>query len=240
MQIKDKMTIFLQKSYFLSKVFYHICHYKSNRFMGNKHTKNYTSKSELHDKILTVTQDKFHKLGIRQVRMDDIAKDLSISKRTLYEIFKDKETLLLECAKRKRKLQKEYMMSIDYENTNVLEVVLQHYKFTAEKFPNINPAYFEDLKRYPIVTKYLKAERTKEFNDVVNYFKSGIEQNLFRSDVNMELFIRLLNTTFDNALENGSYKDFSIQEIYRTILFTFLRGIATEKGMKIIDNFIHP
>ena len=58
--------------------------------MTNKYVKGHISKPELEERILEVTMDMFHKQGIKQVRMDDIAKTLSISKRTLYEIFDDK------------------------------------------------------------------------------------------------------------------------------------------------------
>ena len=89
--------------------------------------------------------DMFHKQGIKQVRMDDIAKTLSISKRTLYEIFDDKETLLLKCIKRKQEMQDKYMQQFDLSQSNVLEVVLHHYQYTIELLPHVNPAFFEDL-----------------------------------------------------------------------------------------------
>ena len=66
--------------------------------MVNKYTKyirNRAPRPELHDKILLATKAMFYKQGIKQVRMDDIAKELTISKRTLYEIFNDKETLFV-------------------------------------------------------------------------------------------------------------------------------------------------
>ena len=58
-----------------------------------------TYRKELRDRILVASMDEFRKLGIRQVKMDDIANKLAISKRTLYEIYANKEKLLLECIK---------------------------------------------------------------------------------------------------------------------------------------------
>lgn len=210
--------------------------------MANKYVKTQTPRSELHDKILIETKKMFHKQGIKQVRMDDIAKYLSISKRTLYEIFQDKETLLLECIKKKHQLQEKYVFgdNFDFSNANVLDVVLRYYKHTIEELPYINPAFFEDLKKYPNVVAYMRSERDKDFKKVVNYFNRGIEEGIFRKDVNMELFIRLLNLTFDNCMETDIYKQYPMQEIYRAIIFTHLRGIATEKGLEILNAFIHP
>ena len=207
--------------------------------MTNKYVKGHISKPELEERILEVTMDMFHKQGIKQVRMDDIAKTLSISKRTLYEIFDDKETLLLKCIKRKQEMQDKYMQQFDLSQSNVLEVVLHHYQYTIELLPHVNPAFFEDLKKYPSVVSLIRRKRMEDFNHVVAYFNKGIEQGIFQPDVNMELFIRLLNITTDNSMEADIYKHYPIDEIYRAILFTYLRGIATDKGLKIIDEFIH-
>lgn len=207
--------------------------------MAQKNVKTHTSKSELHNKILETTRSMFYKQGIKQVRMDDIAKELSISKRTLYEIFKDKETLLLECIKYKQQLQKDKMQTLDLSQANVLEVVLRYYQHTIEELPSINPIFFEDLKKYPKVVTYMREERNKDFKNVVDYFNKGIRQGIFRPEVNMELSIHLLNLTFDHCMESEIYKRYPMEEIYRAIMFTHLRGIATEKGLKILNDFIH-
>ena len=81
----------------------------------------------------------FYKQGIKQVRMDDIAKELTISKRTLYEIFNDKETLLLECIKYKHQQEESYLQALDLSNANVLEVVLRYYEYTMKELPHNQP-----------------------------------------------------------------------------------------------------
>ena len=62
-------------------------------------------------------------LGIKAVHMDDIASSLSISKRTLYELFGDKEELLLEVFRFYRRCMNEYMQEIASSANNVLEVI---------------------------------------------------------------------------------------------------------------------
>lgn len=207
--------------------------------MANKYVKGHIAKPELEEKILEVTIDLFYKQGIKQVRMDDIAKTLSISKRTLYEIFKDKETLLMQCIKREHEKRNEYMQQLNLSQSNVLEIVLHHYQYTIEMLPHINPVFFEDLKKYPSVMSPLRDKRVENLNHAVDYFNEGIKQGIFKPEVNMELFIRLLNLTTDKCIESDIYKTYPITEIYRAIFFTFLRGIATDKGLQIIEEFIH-
>ena len=111
-------------------------------------------------------------------------------------------------------------------------------QYTIELLPHVNPAFFEDLKKYPSVVSLIRRKRMEDFNHVVAYFNKGIEQGIFQPEVNMELFIRLLNITTNNCMEADIYKHYPIDEIYRAILFTYLRGIATKKGLQIIEEFI--
>lgn len=207
--------------------------------MNIEGTRMHTLREDLHERILTVAMEMFYKSGIKPVRMDDIANNLSISKRTLYEVFQDKETLLLECLIRGREIQNGYMNEMDILRSNVLEIVLKFYQYNIAKLRRINPRFFEDLKKYPQVMNYLRNERDKDFHIVVNYFEKGIEQGIFRKDVNMDLFIRLLNLTFDNTMESDISKNYSVNEIYSVVVITYLRGISTDKGLKILDEFIN-
>ena len=83
---------------------------------------NDNGKAEQKDRILSYAIENFSRNGIRNVKMDDIASDLGISKRTLYQLFKDKENLLVECfkysEKRSAKLYSELIKSTD----NILEL----------------------------------------------------------------------------------------------------------------------
>lgn len=55
----------------------------------------------------------------------------------------------------------------------------------------------------------------------------------------MDLFIRLLNLTFDNTMESDVSKNYSVNEIYSVVVITYLRGISTDKGLKILDEFMN-
>ena len=57
-------------------------------------------RNELKERILEYSEKEFYANGVKQVKMDNIANYLSISKRTLYEIYPTKEDLLLECLKK--------------------------------------------------------------------------------------------------------------------------------------------
>ena len=79
-------------------------------------------KKKLKEQIVETAMEAFTKLGIRCVRMDDIALSLSISKRTLYELFRDKENLLLEGLRMQQQQMNEAMIEVTTRTENVLEV----------------------------------------------------------------------------------------------------------------------
>lgn len=85
-------------------------------------------REELKLRVVETASKSFMTLGIKAVHMDDIASSLSISKRTLYELFGDKEELLLEVFRFYRHCMNEYMQEIASSANNVLEVILTFYE----------------------------------------------------------------------------------------------------------------
>lgn len=205
--------------------------------MEIKNAKPQSDRTELHERILAVTIKMFHEQGIRSVRMDDIASHLSISKRTLYEMFQDKEELLLECVKRKRDYKREYLKEHTCPQDNVLKVMMTFFQCHLQEIRHINPRFFEEMGMYPRVTEYLARERSKDFDSVVSYFEKGREQGIFRPEVDMKLFIGLLNLTLDKAMESNLSKEYPADLIFGAVIFTYLRGISTEKGQKILNEY---
>lgn len=86
------------------------------------------AKSGLRQRIVAIATDAFTKNGIRSVTMDEIASEVGISKRTLYETFEDKEELLVECVRNKEEENCMLGAKVVAESNNVLEVILHFYK----------------------------------------------------------------------------------------------------------------
>ena len=113
--------------------------------------KEHPSRLELRERIVDTALQSFVTHGIKSITMDDIAAALGISKRTLYEVFADKETLLMECLRRAQDEGDTYVKEVYEKASNVLEVLLKLYQRSIEKFHNTNKKFFEDIKKYPKV-----------------------------------------------------------------------------------------
>lgn len=204
-----------------------------------EHTKHSASRSELRERIIQTAVEAFSTHGIKSITMDDIAASLGISKRTLYEVFSDKESLLEECILTEQRSTDVLIKQILDTSSNVLEVILRCYQWTIEKFHATNKKFFEDIKKCPKAYELVKRNHNRSSDDTVNFFKEGVKQGLFRSDVNFAIVNLLVRGQIDLLINSNICDDYSFLEVYESIMFTFLRGISTEKGSRELDNFIY-
>ncbi len=198
-----------------------------------------TEKTQLRQEIINVSQALFEKHGIKPITMDMIAKSMKISKRTLYEIFRDKESLLIETL---RHIQKKEHAAIDLfiqSNDNVLEVILYTLHRRVEQMRNINPRFMTDLSGYPTVLEALKEENKHNMEDANKFFLRGVKQGLFREDINLRIFLELMQLQMREVVfRNQLSCEANPADIHNSVILVGLRGISTEKGLKVIDGYV--
>lgn len=202
---------------------------------GEKHT---ASRLELKARIIDTASRLFEKNGIKGVTMDHIAASFGISKRTLYEVFSDKETLLVECVRRGQREADAYMRKVRENSGNVLEVLLKGYQQSIEKFHATNKKFYEEIKRYPRAYSLIKYGDNRNAEDIVSFFREGVEQGFFRNDVNFAIVGLLVREQLDILMGTDLCAQYPFLEVYESIMFISLRGISTEKGAIALDNFI--
>ncbi len=125
--------------------------------------------------------------GIKSITMDDIATSLGISKRTLYEVFSDKETLLEECILKGQKEGDEFFEECTCHLRKCIGVLLKCYQRSIEQFHATNKKFFEDIKKYPKAYALMTNRHNQDSEETVNFFKEGVKQGIFRDDVNFAI-----------------------------------------------------
>lgn len=200
--------------------------------------KDASQRAELRERIILAATEAFTKDGIKSITMDDIAATLSISKRTLYEVFVDKETLLRECLLMVQRDRDKYLEAVYKRANNVLEVILVVFQKSIEVFHQTNKRFFEDIKKYPKVYEMMQNRRESDSEKTITFFRSGVEQGIFRSDVNFAIVNMLVRAQFDVLMNTDVCKDHPFIEVYESIMFTYIRGISTDKGAKVLEEFI--
>lgn len=188
-------------------------------------------RKDLRKRIQKAALQSFQEKGIKAVKMDDISTRLSISKRTLYEIYGNKETLLFECFRVYYEEVSAHMESFNKSGKNVLQMLIEFYRVQVRTFSNKTPLFFSDLQKYPQVVAYLEKRRAEQKVNSLAFFQQGIREGYFRDDVNYEIVTRIADVGMRYVMESQMYNDFPLHDIFRNYLFVLVRGFCTEKGL---------
>lgn len=193
-------------------------------------------RKELKSKIIEYAMGEFYKRGIRAVKMDEISQGLHVSKRTVYEIFGDKEELLLAGLKLKseemRRKMEEYART---GNHNVVDILGYFYKQQIEVNGMVGVAFYEEINRLPRVMQYLKEDHEHEYEDRVRFLEAGVKEGLFRPDIDYKLTMELMHVSLREIMHLQLYKAYTMQGIFDNFLLVLIRGLCTERGLVLLN-----
>jgi AcrR family transcriptional regulator len=192
----------------------------------------------LKGKILDTAMTLFAKKGIKAVKMDDIARTLNISKRTMYELYDNKEVLLFEGIKSYNQRREKEMSEFVKGNTNVMDIILNVYKVKVEEFRFTSPSFYDDIEKYPKVIAYLEKSREKNRKELAAFLDKGVKEGYFRKDIHYDLVTILFDFIGQLFMQKRLYARFSIESVLNNIMFISLRGICTTKGIEVLDKFL--
>jgi len=188
-------------------------------------------------RIVEVASQAFRAEGIKSVTMDEIAHRLSISKRTLYQVFRDKEELLMACFEARRQHEKDFLDGIMAKTDNVMEVLLSAFAHKMEDLGQVSPAYLPDLRKYPRLVEVCDSYARLEEADSIAFMERGIAQGIFRPDVDFKIVFPLLRGLMGFAMEEPRFRDCRLVDIFCNSAMVIVRGCATTKGIAMIDEF---
>ncbi len=192
----------------------------------------------LKTKIMETAMKAFRTQGVRRVRMDDIAEELSISKRTVYEIFGTKERLVYECVVKYKEDESSKLSELAAHCLNVMEILLIIYKRRIENTKRTNILFYLDLRRYSSVMQLLKERNERNRELCQRFIKRGIEEGYFRPSLDAQLTSLVFDALGRYLMDNHLYERYSIEEIYYNLVFVSLRGMCTEKGLAELERII--
>ena len=194
-------------------------------------------KKGLREVILNTAMKAFAEKGIRAVKMDDIAESLTISKRTMYELYATKEELLYEGVKAYRERQKAKIAELG-KCKDLMEILMKYYRIKVEEGHATSQAFYNDLIKYPRVLRYLNREKMHTRENLLKFFERGVYEGYFRDDINYELAARLFDAIGRYVMEQRLYSQYSIEELFTSLSFVSLRGLCTEKGLKKLERLL--
>lgn len=203
-----------------------------------KETQHSTAHDEARARVINVARKAFHSEGIKSVTMDNIAHRLTMSKRTLYQLFADKEDLLLACMKEHVREEREQTRRLDAELPNVIEVILTVFKAKITNVRRVSFDQLAEIRKYPRVVEFLQASREADIASAAAFFERGVRQGVFRDDVDFSIVFPVMQQQIDYVMGNDAFDRHSLVKRFTNTSMVTIRGCATLKGVAIIDEFM--
>lgn len=182
------------------------------------------------ERIIDQAMHMFVSQGIKSVRMDDIAQQLGVSKRTLYEMFGDKEGLLYLAMERYSERNRQRWNELTADAHDVLEAMFMVLGEVMDNLRKFYPAVHDKLMREGMV---------KNRTSLRSMLEQGIEAGLFVNNFNIDLSISVLYYTASAIVTRRELMlpdGMSEREAFVQIISNFFRGISTAKGLQLIDD----
>lgn len=188
----------------------------------------------MREKILEIASQQFSQYGIRAITMEDIARLAGISKKTIYQEFKDKKDLVKETFSMALDEDQLSIKQFMEEEDGVIEHLLHTSKMVRERLATLNPMVLLEIQKYfPDVWEMFNEFKERiVVTDIVNVIEKGKVLGYFRPEINAKLLanMRIDQITAVMNPANFSNKDFNLVTLHMELMDHFLHGIFTEKG----------
>lgn len=197
--------------------------------------------AEIKDKILKGAEDLFMRYGVRSVSMDDIARHLMVSKKTLYQHFADKDELVLLVSRAHIERNMLQFNAIRDESSNVIEELGKISVCMKSNMESINPSLLFDLQKFHprAWNEWISFKNQYLHDSVVRNLTKGLEDGYIRPNVNPEIMatvrIELVQLAFNNDIFPTN--QFNLAEVQEQLFDHFVYGLVTEKGRKLYEKY---
>lgn len=191
-------------------------------------------------RILENAEHLFFQYGIRSVTMDDIAHALSISKKTIYQHFKDKNEIVLRVSERVFAKERQLMSEFQQQSRDVVHEIVLASKYLREHVVKIHPSVISDLQKfYKDAWQVFLAFKQEELTFIEGTIRKGMQEGFFRSDINPRVLAVLRMETVELIFNQQAFprEQFDSEEVQTQIFNQFIHGILSKKGRKLLKQY---
>jgi len=190
---------------------------------------------EKEERILSESLMLFKKFGIRSVSMDDIAKEMGMAKKTIYQYVENKADLVEKSLAYMMQKENTICLGEIVETMNAIDILLAVSRNVSKQLKDMNPLNaFELQKYYPTIYRaFVMKKRDHVYEQVKNNFQQGINEGIYRNDLDIDLVARLyIQKLVDvHDPEFLSSVNFSFEKVFQVMFDNHIRGIANAEGL---------
>ena len=193
----------------------------------------------LDNRILIKAENLFLRYGIKSVSMDDIARELGISKKTLYQAVENKKDLLMQVIQAHVAAELEEMNTIQDEATDAIDEMLRVTQYVLPTLRQMSPTVIYDLQKYyQEVWQLIEGYHNEHiFNMIKTNVERGISEGIYRDDFNADIVAKLYVGKTVLVIDEDLFplKNYNKENLFKEYIKYHIRGIASAKGLKLLE-----
>lgn len=190
------------------------------------------------EEILLQAEKCFMRNGIKAVTMDDVARYMSMSKKTLYQFVDDKNDLVEKVVRKICSAHHQAMMGICARGLNAIDESFEITRFLASQLAQFHPSIHYDLAKYhPRAWDILqRTEQTDIYSCVTRNMEKGVREGLYRDDLNIPVVAKMHIARFDAVFDKELFpvNEYSFVDVLWEQFRYHIRGIASPKGVQYL------
>ena len=174
--------------------------------------------------------------------MDDLAKAMGASKKTIYQYVSNKADLVGKTMERHLKMERQQVTQIQEKNLNAIEEMLEISRMVTQHLKSLNPTIINDLQKYYPTAWSQLIEYKNDFicSSIEGNIRKGMAEGLYRNDLNADIIAKLYSSRTDCIVDQKifPFTRYTVIEVYKEFLYHHIRGISTQKGLAVLDEKI--
>ncbi len=211
---------------------------RGNHFSFISFHKEKMEKTDTRQRLLILAKDWFIEHGYKFVKTDDLAKELGISKRTIYSMFPSKDEMLIEALRLpiidfENKLEELALRMIDDDKFTFFENLISLWDQIIEHSTIFTFKFDAEIKKYlPQFYSACLSHTNKRFSNFKRVFEVGVERGYLKSEINIDVFMNIMHFTMSNMLRNENLANLplNIKDVLRQIFIVVFTGAMTPAG----------
>jgi AcrR family transcriptional regulator len=183
----------------------------------------------------------FWQYGIKSITMDDIAREVGVSKKTIYQFFKDKNELIYQCVQIELDKEDSTLLQITASAEDAIQEVILISKYIEKKLDGLNPSLLIDLQRHhhKAWELFQTCKNSNRLKMIYDNIERGKSENLYRKEINAKILAKIrveqIHLSFNPYVFPPS--EFDLKELHLAFLDHFLHGLVTEQGLNLVQKY---
>lgn len=194
------------------------------------------------ERILETASRMFRTYGIKSVTMFDIARECGVSKKTVYEHFRDKEELVQDGVRFLLNRHELHLEDFRQQSANAIEELLKEVEYMEQLGNSINPVMLFEMQKYlPDIWKEVETfKHGRLLQAIIANLERGIKEGVYRNGLKLNIMAHMRMQQLDMAFEPLKFpvSQFNMHEVIKEITTHFILGVTTMKGRKLAAEYL--